>query len=197
MSYHIYHTKGVVLGSAPSGEASRHHLIFTRELGLVWAKAQAVRTMRSKLRHSLTDCTFGEFSLVRGKEIWRLTSAKMHSNHYFDLKHIPEVRNMLTRVTLLLKRLLHGEERHDALFDTVESVLVFAHTHRFDQVSLSQFESIAVLRILHLLGYLGSSPELSTFVGSTDWSSELLTNFGGYSRQAIATINQSLRESHL
>jgi recombinational DNA repair protein (RecF pathway) len=197
MSYHIYHTKGIVLGSTPSGEASRHHLIFTRELGLVWAKAQAVRTMRSKLRHSLTDCTFGEFSLVRGKEIWRVTSAKMYSNHYFDLKHIPEVRSTLSRITLLLKRLLHGEERHDALFDTVESILTFAHTHSFEQVSLSQFESIAVLRILHLLGYLGASPELSGFVGSTEWSAELLTRFGGYNRQAIATINQSLRESHL
>ena len=188
---------GIVLGSVASGEASRHHLIFTRELGLVWAKAQAVRTMRSKLRHSLTDCTFGEFSLVRGKEIWRLTSARMHSNHYLDLKHVPEVRNTLTRTILLLKRLLHGEERHDALFDTVASAIAFAQTHTFTQSSLSQFESITVLRILHLLGYLGASPELSAFVGSVEWSPELLTDFGGYSRQAIATINQSLRESHL
>lgn len=197
MSYHIYHTRGIVLGSAPSGEASRHHLIFTRELGLVWAKAQAVRTLHSKLRYNLIDCTYGDFSLVRGKEVWRLTSAKMHSNHYVDLRHIPEVRNMLTRSVLLLKRLLHGEERHEALFDTVESAIHFAHTHTFTQITLAQFESITVLRILHVLGYLGDSPELSTFVGSTEWSTELLAQFGGYSRQAIATINQSLRESHL
>ncbi|MEK9131388.1 MAG: recombination protein O N-terminal domain-containing protein [Patescibacteria group bacterium] len=197
MSYHIYHTKGIVLGSAPSGEASRHHLIFTRELGLVWAKAQAVRTMRSKLRHSLTDYTFGEFSLVRGKDIWRVTSARMHSNHYIDFGHAKDVRDTLVRITALLKRLLHGEERHDVLFDTVESAIAFSQRHSFSTVSLAQFESITVLRILHLLGYVGASPELSAFVQSDEWTPELLTSFGVYSRQAIAMINQSLKESQL
>ena len=41
--YHLYHTGAVVVGSSPSGEASKTILLFTRELGLVSARAQGVR----------------------------------------------------------------------------------------------------------------------------------------------------------
>jgi hypothetical protein len=72
----IYTTPGFIIGSRPSGEAGKLISIFTRDLGLVFASAQGIRFEKSKLRPFTQDYSFGEFSFVRGKEYWRLTSAQ-------------------------------------------------------------------------------------------------------------------------
>jgi hypothetical protein len=70
--YKIYETKGYVLSSIPSGEADRLLNVFTKELGLVRAKAQGIRYEKSKLRFSTQDFSEVNISLVRGKGYWRL-----------------------------------------------------------------------------------------------------------------------------
>ena len=71
----IHTTPGFIIGSRPYGEAGKMLSIFTRDFGLVTATAQGIRLERSKLRYHAQDLSFGSFSLVRGREFWRLTSA--------------------------------------------------------------------------------------------------------------------------
>ena len=73
--HHIHHTEAFVLGSSPKGEDSKLLRLYTRELGLVYAHAQAVRKLSSKLRFTLQDFSRASVDLVRGKEIWRVTTA--------------------------------------------------------------------------------------------------------------------------
>src|SRR5690349_11857408 len=73
--YAIHTTPGFIIGSRPYGEAGKMLSIFTRDLGLVLAAAQGIRLEKSKLRYSAQDYSFGTFSLVRGKEFWRLTNS--------------------------------------------------------------------------------------------------------------------------
>jgi len=74
--YSIQTTPGFIIDSRTYGEAGKMLFIFTRDLGLVMAVAQGIRFERSKLRPFTQDYSFGEFSFVRGKEMWRLTSAQ-------------------------------------------------------------------------------------------------------------------------
>ncbi len=74
--YSIQTTPGFIIDSRAYGEAGKMLFIFTRDLGLVMAVAQGIRFERSKLRPFTQDYSFGEFSFVRGKEMWRLTSAQ-------------------------------------------------------------------------------------------------------------------------
>jgi len=74
--YSVYTTAGFVLGSAERGEANKIYSIYTKDFGLVRASAQAVRLEKSKLRYNLDDFTHGHFSLVRGKELWKLTGSE-------------------------------------------------------------------------------------------------------------------------
>ena len=76
----IHTTPGFIIGSRPSGEAGKMISIFTRDLGLVFASAQGIRFEKSKLRPFTQDYSFGQFSFVRGKEYWRLTSAQEEYN---------------------------------------------------------------------------------------------------------------------
>ncbi len=72
--HHIYHTEGIILGSKNFGEAGRYYFIFTRELGMIYASAQGVRKMSSKLRFVLQDFAYLKIDLIQGKDFWRITS---------------------------------------------------------------------------------------------------------------------------
>ena len=73
--HHLHHTEAYVLGSSPKGEDSKLLRLYTRELGLVYAHAQGVRKLSSKLRFTLQDFSLATVDLVRGREIWRVTTA--------------------------------------------------------------------------------------------------------------------------
>ncbi|HEU5114995.1 MAG TPA: recombination protein O N-terminal domain-containing protein [Candidatus Paceibacterota bacterium] len=112
MSYAVYTTKGFILGSSPSGEASKLYSIYTEDFGLVRAKAQGVRLVQSKLRYNLDDYSFLTLSLVKGKEVWRITGAEAAG----AASKNKEATLVRARVLSLVRRLVHGEERNDELF---------------------------------------------------------------------------------
>src|SRR4051812_15310479 len=87
MAYHIYRTEGIVLRGSPDGESNKYLSVYTRELGLVGATARSVRKAESKLRYGLQEYSISTVSLVRGRDVWRITNAVPISNIYADLKN--------------------------------------------------------------------------------------------------------------
>src|ERR1700733_8051707 len=80
MSHRIYTTSGFVVESRPYGEAGKILSIFTRDLGMVNAAAQGIRLVRSKLRYHAQDFSLAKFSLVRGRDLWRVVGAENVEN---------------------------------------------------------------------------------------------------------------------
>jgi DNA repair protein RecO len=136
MSYAVYSTRGFILGSSPSGEASKIYLLYTEDFGLVRARAQGVRLITSKLRYNLEDFSFGSFSLVKGKEVWRLTGALK-----IDLQ--PKFSTVRARVLNFVKRLVQGEEKNEKLFKTLLSI-----------TETEMSEPLILAHILSALGYM-------------------------------------------
>lgn len=195
--HHIYHTPGFILKSSSYGEANRYYKIFTKDQGLITASAQGVRFLKSKLRFSLQDFSFSDFSLVRGKELWRVTGASKRANIYESLKGEPAIFNIFVRSFSLLERLLAGEERNIELFLVLEEAFNFVSSGKCEKAILKNFEYLLVLRILYRLGYLGESPDYSLFVESPYFDEKVLADFGGVLGGALRTINESLKESQL
>jgi recombinational DNA repair protein (RecF pathway) len=136
MSYSVYSTRGFILGSAPSGEASKVYWIYTEDFGLLRARAQGVRLSASKLRYNLDDYSLGLFSLVKGREFWRLTGAEKEA--------LPQVdASAKARVLHLVKRLVQGEEANQELFAALLSLA---------QGVTSETEALG--NVLSALGYL-------------------------------------------
>lgn len=196
MSHHIYHTEGIVLGGFNVGESNRFLLIFTKDLGLVGASAQGIRALKSKLRYSLQELSYARVDLVRGKDVWRVTSAeKIHTRDLFPKNK--EKRDAVARIASLLKRLCAGEEAHEELFEEVVSGLSFLHTESLAKEELSALEMILVLKILHHLGYWGGREEFAHIVHSAHWNKELLEEMRALAPKAIPEIKRALKESHL
>lgn len=188
----IHHTEGFILKSTSFGEANKYYYIFTANFGLVKVAAQGVRLLKSKLRYNLEDYSFGLFSLVRGKEIWRLTSAE-------KISKIKESSNLLlwSRIFSLLLRLLHGEEKNVLLFNSLKEGYMYLQENNLSENILADFECVMALRILSTLGYIGKLAEFDQFTASPYFSKDLLATMATLKTRAILEINKSLKETHL
>lgn len=190
--YQIQTTPGIIIYSRPYGEAGKILSIFTRGFGLVQVTAQGIRFEKSKLRYQTREYSLGDFSLVRGKEYWRLTSAQERSG--------PRKDNLKfrARICFLVKRLIHGEEPKEEVFEVIGNSFVFMdlETNLTPEQS-STLESLTVARVLHWLGYIGEDGEFNDHVRSLDISPERLDLLKGKRDFLIRHINKALRESQM
>jgi DNA repair protein RecO (recombination protein O) len=192
--HHIYHTEGLILGSKSYGEAGRYYYIFTRDLGMVYASAQGVRKISSKLRFVLQDFSYIKLDLVRGKDFWRLTSASK-TNKLEKISKNPETLKVFVNISRLLKRLLQGEDANQALFADLLSGLKILEKYE-NQADLRNIEAIMVLRILDNLGYIGGNESLKNLIKSP-FEEELVLQVSENRAKILSEINKALKETHL
>ena len=193
--HHIYHTHGFILSSRNMGEANKMLTIYTREMGLVRSAAQGIRLHKSKLRFTLQDFSYVNVDLVRGKEIWRVTSANHISSFPLARSNTSSLL-LITRVTKLIERLCTGESPNENIFDDFIQALYLLDNESISSSSREALELHLVLRIMNSLGYIGDSEILSQYLYLPfDYSkTEALLK----ERQSIiAHINKALTESQL
>jgi len=192
--HHIYHTEALILGSQNFGEAGKYYSIFTRDLGMIFASAQGVRKLESKLRFVLQDFSYVKIDFVRGKDFWRITSASK-TNLLENVSRKKETLEVFSNISRLLKRLLAGEEANQNLFNDLLNGLFILEKYETEQ-DLRNIEMIIVLRLLHNLGYIGGNEAISDVIKSP-FEQELILNVSKNRNKILSEINKALRESHL
>lgn len=194
MSHHIYHTRGIILGSTPSGESNRYYKIFTEELGLVGAVAQSVREGKSKLRYVLQDYSLIHIDLVRGKEVWRITSAIEEQSK--DFIGGEAQKKLFARACAFNMRLLQGEGKEKKLFADLHALAEFLKNQELPESLYFSFETLASLRVLSQLGY--ADAELyRRFLKSSVYTREIIEEFTTVLPGVSRLVNTGLVSSHL
>ena len=193
--HHIYHTHGFILSSRNKGEANKMLTIYTREMGLVHAMVQGIRLHKSKLRFGLQDLSYSNIDIVRGRDIWRVTSANNISTFPFA-RSCRDSLLLLARVGKLIERLCDGEESNEKIFDDFIQSLYLLDVEEVLSSSREALELHLVLRIMDQLGYIGESEKLSDYLdGEIDLEkTEILLR---EKRSIISHINKALNESQL
>ena len=198
MSYHRYITEAFVLGSEPSGEASRRVVLLTRSCGLLYAHVQGVRLGRSRLRPYLSTHGLFEASLVRGRETWRLVGALPETDEDGVRRIVrPGELALLARLAVLLRRLVALDAPDEMLFDRVaETVRFLAHEDlRADELPL--VEAIGASRILFLLGYLDAGRPETALAAQGGWDRSSLSTLAPVRAVLVSAINEAIAASHL
>jgi DNA repair protein RecO len=192
--HHIHHTEGIILDSKNFGETGKYYALFTRDLGMIYASAQGVRKLSSKLRFILQDYSYVKVDLVRGKDFWRITSAQK-TNALEKITKNTGTFLVFANISRLLKRLLAGEDPNEALFaDFLKGLLVLEKSK--DQALLESIEAIIVLRILNNLGYIGENKEIETIIKSP-FEENLIFEVGKKRAKILSEINKALLETSL
>ena len=183
--HHIYTTPAFVIHSTPHGEASKFLLLFTKDFGMIGAVAQGIRLSVSKLRYHVQDSDFSNVSIVRGKEVWRLTGAHELPHEQSTLVHL--------KILKLLKRLVPGEEKNEKLFEILEEL----YKYKVSESDFDRVECLIILRILNTLGYVRSNDEISPFLTDNSLDQKVLEEFSKIKTKALGIVNNALKESQL
>lgn len=192
--HHIYHTHGFILSSRNVGEANKVFSVYTREMGLVRAVAQGVRLHKSKLRFTMQDLSYANIDLVRGKDVWRITTAR-HISSFTLARASTSSLVLMTRVGRLIERLCVGESPNETIFDDFIQALYILDSD-ISKESKEALELHLVLRILNSLGYIGDSELLVKYL-SSDFDHSKTEMLLSDRQSIIAHINKALTESQL
>ena len=165
------------MGSRNYGEAGKCYYILTRDLGMIYASAQGVRKVSSKLRFVLQDYAYLKIDLVQGKDFWRITTAEK-TGHLENITKNLVTLKIMSNISRLLRRLLPGTEANEPLFQEVVAGLSNLEWARSKE-EFEDREIALVIGILQRLGYVEGGHEAKSRA------------------QAISLINRVLKETHL
>lgn len=199
MAYHLYQPEAFVLDERGIGESNKIYYLLTDELGLVIARAQGVRLLKSKLRYHLDKYSCVRVVLVRGKENWRLIGSEKVEIYRDIFSHNEKLKSVI-RVFSFLQKFIQGESPHLTLYQELKRALFFLK--QLDPLVQGErnifiWEQVVVLRLLHQLGYIRDLPKLSYFIEKPDWDQEILTKAEKFSPLLIKTINEAIEASHI
>jgi DNA repair protein RecO len=184
--HHIYTTSAFVINSSPYGEAGKFIMLFTRDFGMIGAVAQGIRLSKSKLKYHIQDYSFSKVSIVKGKEVWRLTGAG-------EIDNISKPNILHIKILKLLKRLLHGEEKNENLFEIIESL----YKSDINNLDISLVEYLIVLRVLFVLGYIKKTQDIDRYLDNNHINQDIINDLSKDKQIIIKLINNGLHESQL
>lgn len=189
--YEKYATKAFVIDMRSSKEADRIVLMYSKDFGLIQVLFTGVRNIQSKFKGFLDIGNFISVTLVKGKSVWRATDVSaLGSFSTFKTN-----REVFLRSLSLLKSMVHGEEKNESLFESLEESFLFLQKRLHSQETLSALECLVSIRMLKALGYSkGGYPnvELSGVIKEHD-----LLSLVQYKQDVIKDINSSIQASQL
>lgn len=189
--YQKYQTEGIVVGERHNGEADKTVILYTRDFGLVYARATGVRKESSKMRYALQCYSRANVSLVRGKRGWRLAGATALVNACADV----DLVRTFARISELVLRLVAGEEENEYLFEAL------SQAHDALMVSTAEaapmIEIVAVARVLYALGYLSAEALETALFTHTMYAQVHLREAETMREELLSSINRALSGTHL
>lgn len=193
MSHTIYNTEAFVVSSRNSGEADRVFTLFTKDFGVVSAKATGIRKVESRLRFFVQDFKYIDASIVKGKNYWRLISARpIHElNSRKSLTTSSRIRSLQ-----LIGKLAPTEEPIPELFQELLLAYTFTSTAHPSSEDLESIEALIALKILHALGYWGSKDDENDLVKSP-FNKDVISKVKNSKKFIIKELNSSLRATQL
>lgn len=187
--YQKYQTDAIVLRSYERGEADRVYALYTKEFGLVWARASAVRRESSRMRYSLQNFALVNVSLVRGTTGWRAVGARAISAIG------SEAGATFARIGKLVERLVGGEETNEYLFATLLDAR--EALRREPRTLFGAIELLCVARVLYTLGYVSSEALGTALFTHTAFTHTELEEAEKERIRLLSSVNKALSETHL
>lgn len=194
MSYEMYTTEAIVCGRIVRGEHDLTLRLYTKDAGMVFARAGGARAGESKLRYGLQDFSYANVSLVHGRHEWRVTGASPILNFYYQTE-TREHRAALRHALRIIRRFLTGASAEPELFESVyEGMRSLA---LIDPSEVAQ--SLFTLRTLYRLGYVAPEAAYLPLAAAASLADARQTyeTLQGASHAVSHAIEHAFSSSHL
>jgi recombinational DNA repair protein (RecF pathway) len=153
----IHHSEAFVLDRYHIKEHDGMIVLFTKELGVIHAQATGVLKHSAKLRSHLQPYSFIKVDLVRGRQVWRLTNARLIENPCFTEKS--PLLKLYIQYLHGITRFYVGEEPHAELFSHAKVLLFHVRAEQETTLSLEDIATVSLFKLFYYLGYIEHTDE--------------------------------------
>lgn len=190
----MYTMEAIVCGRILRGEHDLTLRLYTKDAGMIFARAGGARALESKLRYGLQDFSYATVSLVHGRHEWRVTGASPIENFYYSTPS-REHRAALRHALRIIRRFLAGASAEPELFESVREGMRSLALHNPDEAAQALF----TLRTLHRLGYVAPEATYMPLMESASLQEARQTyeQLTGASHAVSRAIEHAFSSSHL
>ncbi len=157
MSIEKYTTEAFILREYERDENDMVYKVWTRDFGIIFVLARSIRKITAKLRMVIKKNDFVLITVVKGKDVWRLTGAEEYKNiiashnkgkgndwQYKAKKIISDTIN----------KLIEEKKTYKKLFDRMESIFVEDQNYEiFSSFDINKFKLLITYIVLVDTGY--------------------------------------------
>lgn len=158
----IHHSEAFVLDRYHIKEHDGMIVLFTKELGVVHAQATGVLKHSAKLRSHLQPYSFIKVDLVRGRQVWRLTNARLIENPCFTDK--TPLLKLYIQYLHGVTRFYVGEEPHAQLFAHAKVLLDHVRGEHPSTLSAQDIATVSLFKLFYFLGYIEHNDEDGSYL---------------------------------
>jgi recombinational DNA repair protein (RecF pathway) len=192
--YHIYTTPAYIIGERETGETGKFYTFFTRNFGVLSARAISVRKGTSKLKYALIPYEPLIVSFIRTKSSWQVIDVVFDSEYK---KKNFSVMAINARINTLLKRFLGYEEPYEQLYDDISDAFLFLMSEPLSEKELKLMEILLVYIVLSHLGYIPHDSLQEHVAGLHMWNKKALAFIEHNKKAYVETINASIYAAQL
>ena len=153
MSIEKYTTEAFILREYERDENDMVYKVWTRDFGIIFVLARSVRKITAKLRMVIKKNDFILITVVKGKDVWRLTGAEEYKKNIavesgdwqFKAKKI---------IGEAINKLIEEKKTYKKLFDRLESIFISEQDYKsFSLVDINKFKILITYIVLVDTGY--------------------------------------------
>ena len=126
MSIEKYTTEAFILREYPQDENDIVYKVWTKDFGIIFVLARSIRKLNAKLRMSIQKHRFLILTIVKGRDIWRLTGVEEIKEDSSNIKYILEIKSIIGET---ISRFLEEKKSYKKLFEKLKSLTLFIKAH--------------------------------------------------------------------
>ncbi len=121
MAIEKYTTEAFILKQYEQGENDLVYKVWTKDFGIIFALARSIRKVNAKLRPNTKKNDFLVMTLVKGKEVWRLTGAEESKDKLFLNQYALETKKIIAEA---VDKFVEEKKTYKKLFEKLKSLLL-------------------------------------------------------------------------
>jgi hypothetical protein len=141
----------------------------------------------------MEEYSYGEFSLVKGKNGWQLTNVSNVGNFFFEAKEYS--RKTLAQISSVLVKMIQGEVEQSDIYETVLNS--FAYLSNTEKENVHSVEIVTVLRVMNFLGYVETTDEIKKLTSQLNLDDSLVEYVSRNKIGLVGIINKAIKASQL
>lgn len=196
MSIEKYTTEAFILKEYERDENDMVYKVWTRDFGIIFVLARSIRKITAKLRMVIKKNDFILITIVKGKDVWRLTGAEEYKQNnastssatYINIDWQFKAKKIISEA---INKLIEEKKTYKKLFDRLESIFILEDNYKtFSFVDINKFKLLIMYIVLVDTGYADAR-----IIGAKD-----LEEYKTFSMQDFYThfiLNETEVKSHV